>query len=182
MKRRPLFNALLAGHTLFLLSSCYALHPEKETPQVAVHIQSASNSKVSGKVTFTPQNGGQVKVSGEIQGLTPGSHGFHVHEYGDCSANDGSSAGDHYNPKGKDHGDPAMNIHHAGDLGNIMADSTGVARIDSTFSHFKLKGHDSIVGRAVIVHDKADDLTSQPSGAAGKRIGCGVIAFQAVVE
>lgn len=182
MKHRPtLINALLTG-LVVLLPSCYALQPKANTPQVVVNIQATSNSNVSGRVTFTPEKGNQVKVSGKIQGLTPGSHGFHVHEYGDCSASDGKSAGDHYNPKGKDHGDPAMNTHHAGDLGNIVADDTGVAYIERTFTHFKLKGHDSIVGRAIIVHAKADDLTSQPSGAAGARVGCGVIGLQAAAQ
>jgi superoxide dismutase, Cu-Zn family len=179
MKRRTLLKYLVTGHVLFLLSACYALQPEEEAPQVAVKIQSASGSQVGGTVTFTPEKWGKVNVSGEISGLTPGSHGFHVHEYGDCSASDGSSAGGHYNPKSKDHGSPEMAMHHAGDLGNIVADNNGVARINTTFDNFKLKGRDSIIGRAVVVHEKADDLTSQPSGAAGKRVGCGVIGFQA---
>lgn len=179
LKRQTLLKYLIGGHVLFLLSACYALQPEEDARQVAVKIQSTSGSQVSGSVAFIPEKWGKVRVSGEIRGLTPGSHGFHVHEYGDCSASDGSSAGGHYNPKSKDHGSPEMTSHHAGDLGNIVADNNGVARVDSTFDHLQLKGHHSIVGRAVIVHEKADDLTSQPSGAAGKRLGCGVIGIQA---
>lgn len=179
LKPRTFLNYLLAGHALLLLSACYAMHPQEEARQVAVNIQPISGSQVSGTVSFTPEKWGKVNVSGEIRGLTPGSHGFHVHEYGDCSASDGTSAGGHYNPKSKDHGAPEMAMHHAGDLGNIVADNNGVARISTTFDNFKLKGHHSIIGRAVIVHEKADDLTSQPSGAAGKRVGCGVIGFQA---
>lgn len=183
MKHRTLLNYLLAGHMLLLLSACYTPHPEAETPHIAVKIQAASGSKVSGYITFTPEKQGKVKVKGEIKGLSPaGMHGFHVHEYGDCSASDGSSAGGHYNPKGKAHGAPEMSAHHAGDLGNIVSDADGVAHINSTFNHFQLKGHDSIVGRAIIVHEKADDLSSQPSGAAGKRIGCGVIAFHTAAQ
>jgi Cu-Zn family superoxide dismutase len=106
----------------------------------------------------------------------PGPHGFHIHEKGDCSAADASSAGGHFNPTGKPHGGPDSDARHAGDFGNIEADATGNARYSRTFSDLTLDGESSIIGKAIIVHQKADDLKTQPSGDAGGRIGCGVIA------
>jgi len=141
-------------------------------------IAAASDSKVEGMVHFG-MNGGTVSVHAKISGLTPGEHGFHVHETGDCSAPDAKSAGGHFNPAGVDHGDPKGEAHHAGDLGNITANAEGVAELDvdlpSSFLSLSPDAANNIVGRAVVVHGGADDLKSQPSGAAGPRVGCGVI-------
>lgn len=131
---------------------------------------------VQGKVVFTKVEEG-VKVHAELKNLTPGKHGFHVHAKGDCSAPDLSSAGPHFSPKNDPHGAPTdpPPKHHTGDMGNIMAKDSGKASMTQTFDFMTLSGKHSIVGQAVIVHAGADDLTSQPSGAAGPRIGCGVI-------
>lgn len=128
---------------------------------------------ISGKVSFA-ETGAGVKVSGVIDGLSPGSHGFHIHEKGDCSAEDFSSAGAHFNPTGSKHGNPSHGPHHAGDLGNILAPEKGSARHSITVP-LGLEGPDSIVGRSVVVHEKADDLKTDPSGNSGARIACGVI-------
>src|SRR5881398_2963674 len=88
-----------------------------------------AGNKVSGTVTFTPVADG-VQVHAEITGLTPGKHGFHIHEFGDCSAADASSAGSHFNPMKKPHGAPDAAERHAGDLGNLEADSTGKAHLE----------------------------------------------------
>lgn len=138
------------------------------------NIGSTEGHKAKGSVKFTAENGG-VRVVADLTGLAPGEHGFHIHQNGDCSAPDGSSAGGHYNPTGEPHGGPNSEHHHVGDLGNITADASGNAKMDQVFSFLSLSGTNSIVGHAVIVHQGKDDLTSQPSGAAGPRVGCGVI-------
>ena len=133
-----------------------------------------ANSKVMGAVTFT-QSGDSVKVVAELSGLTPGKHGFHIHEFGDCSAPDATSAGGHFNPTKHQHGAPDASDRHEGDLGNIEADANGKAHLEVTDTMLKLSGNDSIIGHAVIVHEKADDLKTQPTGDAGSRVACGVI-------
>lgn len=137
-----------------------------------------SDSKVAGTVTFK-MHGDKVWVEAKLSGLTPGEHGFHVHEKGDCSSADGKSAGGHFNPGSTDHGGPDAEMHHAGDLGNIVANAEGVAELKvelpTSFLSLDPKADNNIVGRAVIVHGGTDDLKSQPSGAAGPRLGCGVI-------
>jgi superoxide dismutase, Cu-Zn family len=132
--------------------------------------------KAKGTVAFT-QEGDRVHVVGDVVGLEPGStHGFHIHEFGDCSAPDASTAGDHFAPKGNAHGAPDAAAHHAGDLGNIKADASGNARIDVRVAGPTVaRGDTTILGRAVVLHEKADDLKTQPSGNSGARIACGVI-------
>jgi len=133
------------------------------------------NEDVHGYVTFQPTAGG-VDVLAHVEGLEPGQrHGFHIHEYGDCSAADGTSAGGHFNPHGSRHGAPHEGERHSGDLGNLSADHTGMAHLEEVYTHFEMSGPDSILGRAVIVHAAADDLESQPTGDAGARVACGVI-------
>jgi superoxide dismutase, Cu-Zn family len=139
-------------------------------------MQALSDSKVSGKVVFT-QKGGEVEITGEISGLTPGLHGFHVHEFGDMTSKDGTSTGGHFNPDGKKHGGPHDKDRHVGDLGNIKANDKGVATLNMKDNLIQLDGPHSILGRGLIVHAKADDEKSQPSGDAGGRIGGGVIGI-----
>ncbi len=143
------------------------------TRAVAVLHPTRGNS-VSGVVHFLEVKGG-VQVTGEFMGLKPGKHGFHIHELGDCSAPDGTSAGGHYNPLNKPHGGPDAAERHIGDLGNITADKSGHASYDRVDSHLSLNGPLSIVGRGVIIHAKEDDFVSQPTGNAGARVACGVI-------
>lgn len=129
-----------------------------------------------GTVTFT-QVGDKVRVSAVVRGLKPNSkHGFHVHQFGDCTAMDGTSAGGHYNPTGDPHAGPHDNERHAGDFGNLTSNGQGVARLDLTVDNISVGcGPTMILGRGVIVHADPDDLVSQPTGAAGARIACGVI-------
>jgi Cu-Zn family superoxide dismutase len=145
---------------------------QESTKAIAV-LHSASGSQVAGTVTFT-KTGDTVQVVADITGLTPGKHGFHIHEFGDCSAADASSAGGHFNPMKKPHGAPDSPDRHAGDMGNLEADSTGKAHLELKDSMLKLSGENSILGRGVIVHEKVDDW-SQPVGNAGGRLACGVI-------
>ena len=133
-------------------------------------------NKAKGTVTFEKVDGG-IKVSAELEGLSQGKHGFHIHEFGDCSAVDGGSAGGHFNPTKKNHGAPEDTERHVGDLGNVEAGSDGTASYERVDSVVTLSGDNSILGRAVIVHAGEDDLTSQPTGDAGARVACGVIGI-----
>ncbi|MEJ2077368.1 MAG: superoxide dismutase family protein [Acidobacteriota bacterium] len=147
--------------------------------EAVAELQPTEGNSVKGEVHFTQTDSG-VEVTARITGLTPGKHGFHIHENGDCSAPDGSSAGGHFNPTGVDHGAPTAEVHHVGDLGNLEAGEDGVATYDETYDFLSLKegAQNSILGRGVIVHAQPDDLTSQPTGAAGARVACGVIKAQ----
>jgi Cu-Zn family superoxide dismutase len=129
---------------------------------------------VSGTVIFTQTPNG-VEVVADVSGLTPGEHGFHIHEYGDCSASDATSAGGHFNPHHMHHAGPEDAERHAGDLGNIIADAQGNARYKHVDAKLGFEGDDSILGHAVIIHVDQDDLKSQPTGDAGGRVACGVI-------
>jgi Cu-Zn family superoxide dismutase len=154
-------------------ASAAALFAAPPTRAVAVLHPTGGNS-VEGQVTFSKTDGG-VKVSGHITGLTPGKHGFHIHEFGDCTAPDGTSAGGHFNPAGAQHGAPTDAMRHEGDLGNVDANAQGVADIDYVDTHASFEGEASILGRGVIVHAAPDDFKTQPTGNAGARVACGVI-------
>jgi len=133
-----------------------------------------TGNDVSGTVTFIATHDG-IRVVADVRGLTPGKHGFHIHEFGDCSASDGSSAGGHFNPGHMQHGAPQDPVRHEGDLGNLVADKRGIAHLDYTDTRLTLSGPYGIIGYSVIVHAKEDDLKSQPTGNAGGRVACGVI-------
>ena len=124
-------------------------------------------------------DGTGIEITGTLEGLSAGRHGFHVHEFGDCSAADGSSAGDHFNPEGRPHGGPDDAARHIGDLGNLDVGEEGQLRLDVRDDRIRLSGRHSIIGRGLVVHANADDLESQPSGAAGPRVACGVIGIAA---
>ncbi|HYB99811.1 MAG TPA: superoxide dismutase family protein [Candidatus Limnocylindrales bacterium] len=156
-------------------AAAHGAHAAAAAPTKAVAVLRATEgSKVSGTITFTKAGDG-VKVSGTISGLTPGKHGFHVHEFGDCSAPDATSAGGHFNPTGEPHAAPTDAARHTGDLGNVEAGEDGTATIDHTDKRATFEGVNSILGRGLIVHAKADDLKTQPTGDAGGRVACAVI-------
>lgn len=131
-----------------------------------------------GTVYFTAVENG-VQVTAEISGLSEGNKGFHIHQYGDCTATNGTSAGGHFNPEGMDHAGPTDAIRHMGDMGNITANAQGNAMIDYMDKTIHIN---MILGRGVIVHNGEDDLSSQPSGAAGPRVACGVIGVASASE
>jgi len=131
-------------------------------------------SGVAGSVTFTKAEGG-VRVSAKLTGLKEGPHGFHLHEFGDCSAADGTSAGGHFNPSAEPHAGPHDAARHTGDLGNIVAGKDGIATLDYVDPRAAFDGPASILGRGVIVHANADDFKTQPTGNAGGRVACGVV-------
>ena len=160
----------------FLVITFFALiafaHAQDIT-RASATLESKSGSQVTGTVTFT-KTGDEVRVVADIQGLKPGKHGFHIHEKGDCSAADAASAGGHFNPTDQHHGGPATAEHHTGDLGNIEADASGKAHLDWK-GKMSLNGPDSIIGKSIVVHEKEDDLKSDPAGNSGARVACGVI-------
>ncbi|KAK6640925.1 hypothetical protein RUM44_012623 [Polyplax serrata] len=123
-----------------------------------------------------------VQISGEVNGLTEGKHGFHVHEFGD-NTNGCTSAGAHYNPFNKEHGGPDAAVRHVGDLGNIEANSSGAASVKISDKMMSLTGPYSIIGRTLVVHADPDDLgnggheLSKTTGNAGARVACGVIGI-----
>ena len=133
-------------------------------------------NNVTGTITFTKVDDG-VKVVADLQGLSAGKHGIHIHECGDCSAADGSLAGGHFNPMAKSHGAPMDAMRHEGDMGNIEADATGKAHLEYVDKNISFEGMASIIGRSVIVHKNEDDLKTQPTGNAGARVACGVIGI-----
>ena len=163
----PLFLSVVA------MASVVAVHAAAATKAVAV-LHPTQGSSVEGKATFTTAASG-VKVVVHVTGLTPGKHGFHIHEFGDCSAPDGTSAGGHFNPSGDPHGAPTDPHRHVGDLGNIEANAAGVADFDYVDPKATFEGPASVLGRGVIVHANADDLKTQPTGNAGGRLACGIV-------
>lgn len=147
----------------------------------------AGRSTVSGilNITESAQLGG-VKITGRVTGLTPGKHGFHVHEFGDVFTKGCDSTGPHFNPKMVLHGAPDADVsqRHAGDLGNIEANSRGLAIVNIVDRVISLSGPSSILGRAFIIHAGEDDLGrlrdsegSTKTGNAGARLACGIIAL-----
>jgi Cu-Zn family superoxide dismutase len=177
-------NAVVLGMALMLLAAASArsevlVAAAAAAGQVAAaEVKPLGGSTVKGFVLFTPLEHG-VEINADITGLAPGKHGFHIHEFGDCSAPDGSSAGPHFNPEGTPHGAPGAAASHAGDYGNLEADAAGHALLKFVSHKITLdQAPTGVLGRSVIVHEKADDLTTQPTGAAGGRIGCGVIIVE----
>ena len=166
MHRMPLL--LVAG----ALMSC-ATTPSG--PSAVAVLEPTKGNAAGGKVAFV-QKGDKVVVVAQVSGLTPGAHGFHVHEKGDCSSGDGMSAGGHFNPQGKPHGNPADPDHHAGDMPMLTADSYGEARLTTELAVVVVGSGAAtdVVGKSVIVHKDPDDFKTQPTGNSGARVACGV--------
>jgi Cu-Zn family superoxide dismutase len=139
-------------------------------------IYPTAGSAVGGTVTFAQTDSG-ILIVADIDSLTPGKHGFHIHQYGNCNSYDASTAGGHFNPDNKEHGGPNSRVRHVGDLGNITADSSGVAHLEMVDKVISFSGPHSIIGRSVVIHDNEDDLRTPPSGDAGPRVACGVIGI-----
>ncbi|MCH8548027.1 MAG: superoxide dismutase family protein [Balneolaceae bacterium] len=150
-------------------------YEDSDLNQLVTVVHATEGNEVEGTVMFT-QTAEGVRVQANISGLDEdGVHGFHIHEFGDCRADDATSAGGHYNPTGMDHGGPMDENRHMGDMGNLEANEDGVAELDYIDEKIELSGVNSILGLAVVVHEQRDDLESQPVGDAGGRIGCGII-------
>ena len=176
-KRTTLAVVLLLG-VCWVLAGCDSDDREEMRQEAIAEIRptTASGSDVAGEALFT-QDGDDIMLVVDIWNASPGLHAVHIHAMGDCSAADGTSAGGHWNPTDEDHGEWGGDSFHLGDLGNIPVDSDGTGTFELTTDLWDMgTGSDlDIVGKAIIVHAGADDFVSQPSGAAGARIGCGVI-------
>ena len=179
---KPIF-LLLIGISILLVGCDLAYQqagvlPTADAKQANAIISSSNDSGVTGIAVFT-QNGDQITFTVEIQGASPGLHAVHIHEYGDCSAPDATSAGGHWNPTDVAHGKWGEGEFHLGDIGNITVGEDGTGRLTLTTDLWEIgTGSDvDVVGQSMIVHAGADDFVSQPSGAAGPRIGCGVIVL-----
>lgn len=190
------FRHILFAASVIALSACSSTPSTSGAPPAAsstattpaavstakaanVNLASASASLVSGRLSVVPMRDG-VHLTGEVGGLAPNStHAIHIHEKGDCSAADASSAGGHFNPAGAPHGKVGSGAHHGGDMDNLVADAEGVAKVDVHASGVTLGGGaaNDVAGRAVIVHASADDYRTQPTGNAGGRIACGIITI-----
>lgn len=149
--------------------------------EAEAQLSSASGSEVSGTATFTDLGDGTVTFKISIENATPGSHAIHLHQNGDCSATDATSAGGHWNPAEVDHGKRAVDMQfHAGDIDNVEVGEDGKGVMEMTIEGWSIGGADStdVINKAVIIHAGADDFESQPSGAAGARVACGVIQMK----
>ncbi|WP_394750542.1 superoxide dismutase family protein [Spongiimicrobium salis] len=163
---------ILTLGVLFIISySCKQTNEEV----IKFSMESKSDSNVTGEVTFTEKDG-EVQMVAMLTGLTEGEHAIHIHEKADCSSADGKSTGGHWNPTFQPHAKwGAQGGYHKGDIGNFTADADGNAKIEFSTDEWCISCEDetkNIVGKGVIVHQGVDDFTSQPSGAAGKRVSC----------
>jgi Cu-Zn family superoxide dismutase len=141
--------------------------------------EAVADNKTAGTATFTQQDD-TVELVLEVTGATPGKHGAHIHENGDCG-NNATNAGGHWNPTTSNHGAPDAAAHHLGDLGNIEIGADGKGKLTISMKDWKIGDGSAtdIVGKAVVIHGGEDDLTSQPAGNSGARVACGVIAKKA---
>jgi len=188
MRKNPMIHGrlalVLAASGLLGFMACsqsqMEAQPAAAAKDAAMHaiavLHPTEGNTCHGTVRFD-QDGDAMKVTVDLQGLTPGQHAIHVHEYGDCSALDATSAGGHYNPEGFPHGLPPAAQRHAGDFGNLEADADGNAHYELTVHNASVDGtKNPVLGRGVIVHEKPDD-GGQPTGNAGGRVACGVIGI-----
>lgn len=179
--------AVPAAIAALMLAACTSTPPPPKAmpPSLSaakagvVNLASASGSLVSGKVMLSAMGDG-VHLTGAIGGFAANSqHGIHVHETGNCSAVDASSAGGHFNPAASAHGRAGSGAHHAGDMDNLVADGNGLARVNIHLQGVTLGGGaaNDIAGRALVVHAAPDDYRSQPAGNSGARVACGIITI-----
>jgi Cu-Zn family superoxide dismutase len=165
----------LLSVSILLLASCASM---SGGPSASATLSSTSGSTASGMVQLTQLADGSVRVTADLTGVPAGTHGFHIHDKGECGDN-GNAAGGHYNPTATAHGAPSADPHHAGDFGNVTADANGRVHTEfTTRSITVVAGPNSAVGHAIILHANPDDLVTQPSGNAGARIACGVVQMK----
>ncbi|XP_053609373.1 superoxide dismutase [Cu-Zn] B-like [Plodia interpunctella] len=170
---------------IYLLAICCAVTMVTVTCETRVAIAHLVAGDVKGSVWFTETDVG-VRVTGKIEGLDAGLHGFHIHELGDTSSCD--AAGSHFNPDDTFHGGPDHDQRHVGDLGNIRFNEDKVADIDFVDHVISLRGRNNVLGRTLILHAEEDDLglggaaDSLTTGNAGSRLACAVIGLSAPVD
>ncbi|XXF80042.1 superoxide dismutase family protein [Myxococcaceae bacterium GXIMD 01537] len=160
-----------------LIAAALAFAACGENKQATTTLESKSSSSVTGTATFE-EDGDTVKLTLSVSGATAGKHGAHIHEKGDCSAADATSAGGHWNPSTHNHASPTAGEHHLGDLGNIEVGSDGKGTLTLSKADWKIGdgSANDVVGKAIIIHAGEDDLATQPTGNSGGRQACGVIA------
>lgn len=178
MSRHPLACACLLAVALAGCATPFG-HDAAKAPKhpIRIDVQQVAGSHVSGTLDVTAVPGG-IRIQGLITGLNPGSlHGVHIHENGDCTSPNTGSVGGHFNPRGRDHGDPAGLVHHAGDIANQFADAQGNIHMDVTEIGLSLDSglSDDVLGRALVVQAGQDDYTTQPDGGGGAALACGLI-------
>ncbi len=180
MKNALKFSALLFALSAMALVIYSCASDDSDTTTATAEMVATNNSGLSGTVTFTEDADGGVTMEANISGIAEGEYAIHIHAMGDCSAADGTSAGGHWNPTNEDHGVWGTAPFHLGDIGNITIGADGTGTISRTTDLWCVGcGEDNdVVGKGMIVHEGIDDFSSQPSGAAGARIGCGVIELQ----
>ena len=172
-------SAFTLASCALLLAAC-AIPSDPQGASAVAKLGAKSGSQVRGEIKFT-QVGSRVRIEGEVTGLAPGAKGLHIHEKGDCSAADATSAGGHFDPRepknwSTRHGGPDTAVRHAGDLGNIVFGQNGKAVVNMVVGGIAVdRGPIGIIGRALVVHFQADDLKTDPTGDAGARAACGVI-------
>lgn len=165
---------VLSASLLFVVS-CASM---ATGPRAVANLSPTSGNTASGTVSLSQLSDGSVEVQVNLTNVPPGTHGFHIHEKGDCGDN-GNAAGGHYNPTATPHGAPDADPHHAGDFGNVTADANGnVNTRFTTRSITVAEGPTTAIGHAIILHANPDDLQTQPTGNAGARIACGVVTMR----
>lgn len=172
MKKIIVFTVIVLG----IIVACKSGNGSKSNV-LTINLEPKSGSNVSGIATFSEKNG-VVSFEAKLSGLKPGVHGIHIHEKADCSATDAASAGGHWNPLHVKHGKWHDTEHHKGDIGNFTADENGIANITLKTDEWCIGCGDAnkdILGKGLIVHDKADDFITQPTGNAGARVACSAI-------
>jgi Cu-Zn family superoxide dismutase len=177
-------RSVIYGLALSFCAAASAKAPPKVAPAkpaIQAPLEAKSGSTVAGKTTVTV-DGKNVTVKLDVEKAPPGKHAVHIHEFGDCSAPDAKSAGGHYNPAKDLHGEWGKEHHHLGDIGNLDVAADGKGTITLTTDKWAVGGGapNDITGRSIIVHEKIDDFTTQPTGNAGGRIACVVLGAPAV--
>jgi superoxide dismutase, Cu-Zn family len=165
---------ILLAISLLSLQGCV---DKQDIPDHAIaYITATAGHNTQGVVRFSQEKNG-IRIRATITGLSEGDHGFHIHQFGDISRPDGKAAGGHFNPEHTEHAHPSASQRHIGDLGNIHADKDGYAYLEFVDTKLQFSGANSIIGRGLIIHENADDLSTQPTGAAGSRVGQAVIGI-----
>lgn len=177
MKITTILTISLTLGIFYLLSDFEQKRILEKTRNAEAVLVSKSGSELTGQVSFSERDG-KVTMQAIVRGISPGNHAIHIHAEGDCSAADGTSAGGHWNPTAENHGKWDSDSFHRGDIGNLEVGKDGEGRISRTTDLWCIGCEDpskDVLGKAIIIHAGVDDFSTQPSGAAGARIGCGVI-------
>lgn len=168
---------------VFLLLSCSELElkvdseNKPEINKAVAVLQPLNGSEVTGIAYFNMKDE-IMEIIADVEGLPPGNHGFHIHEFGDMRINGYEIyLGGHYNPDSSEHGGPVGEVRHAGDLGNLYPSADGDTYYKKELLGLTITGKNSILGRSIVIHELEDDFESQPSGNSGKKIAAGVIGI-----